>query len=168
MKLKRHIDFINETSTGASLSSEFSFGNTHSILPQARRNFMYYDWDDFINTDFKVFQNLPPDEDHDEYGIYKILIGEQEYVFLPCIVYEKGVTNVHLVDLNTGKIYTTISEEIPESKDLKKGEFYINPNIEEYDSIIQQLIEQGFMAKKEESNQIVGERTSDIYKVLGV
>lgn len=153
---------------GASLGSEFSFGNTHSILPRPKRDFVYYSWDDFVNTDFKVYQENIPEEEQDEYGIYKLIIGEEDYILKPCIVYEKGVTNVHLVDLKDGEIHATISEEIPESRDLKKGEFYINPNIPEYESIIDQLIEQGFMTKKEESNQVVGEETSDVYKVLGL
>jgi hypothetical protein len=183
MKLKRFTDFINEfhygstayngpahtgVNHGAGLDSEQNFGHPHSLLPEPRRDFVYYSWDDFVNTDFKVYQDLEPSEEADEYGIYKLLIGEEEYVLKPCIVYEKGVTNVHLVDLKDGDVYATISEEIPESRELKKGEFYINPNIPEYESIIDQLIEQGFMTKKEESNQIVGEESSDVYKVLGL
>jgi len=181
--IKSRIEFLNETSGnstgyhgrahtaathGAGLDTEYSFGNTHSILPQPKRDFVYYSWNDFINTDFKVFQDIEIDDEENDYGLYKLTIGTEEYVLKPCIVYERGVTSVHLVDLNKGDIHATISEEIPESKDLEKGEFFINPNIPEYESIIEQLIEQGFMTKKEDSSQVIGDKTSDVYKVLGI
>jgi len=176
--LKPRLEFLNEAGAsytpprtgsapthGAELADS---GGGASVLPQPRRGFIYYSWEDFINTNFKIFHTIEPEEEEDSYGIYKLLIGEHEYILKPCVVYEKKVTNVHLVNLKDGEIFATISEEIPESKDLKEGEFYINPNIDEYDSILKQLIEQGFMTKKEISNQIVGEETSDIYKVSGI
>jgi len=177
MYVKRYKDFINEngasytpprTGSAPTSGSELSTSGGRASMPQTSRGFVYYSWEDFINTDFKVFQENPQEIEEDEYGLYKLNIGDHEYIFKPGVVYEKKVTNVHLVDLKTGEVYATISEEIPESKDLKKGEFFINPNIPEYENIIDQLIDQGFMVKKEESNQIVGEESSDIYKVLGV
>ena len=176
--LKKRNDFLNEagasntpprTGSAPTQGSELAdAGGGAGVLPEPRRNFVYYSWEDFINTDFKVFYIDVPEQEQDEYGIYKLIIGDHEYVLTPCVVYERKVTNVHLVDLKDGEVYATISEEIPESKDLKQGEFYINPNIDEYESIIYQLIDQGFMTKKEKSNQIVGEESSDIYKVLGL
>lgn len=177
MKILNYDEFLNEngasyspprTGSAPTYGSELAgSGSGSASMPEPRRGFVYYSWDDFINTDFKVYQDIFIEEEDSDYGLYEILIGESKYILKPCIVYEHKETHVHLVNLEDGEIYLTISEVIPESKELKMGEFYIDPNITEYKSIINQLIEQGFMSKRE-SNQIVGKGASDIYKVLGI
>lgn len=151
----------------SNIDTEYSFGNTHNMMPNPKRGFVYYSWKDFINADFKVYQKDIKEKDPIEFGVYQLKIGNENYLVKPAIVYEHKVTNVHLVDIYTNEIISTISQEIPESKKLKEGEFFINPNVDEYESIIEQLIEQGFMTKKEDSDQIVGAEPSDVYKVLG-
>lgn len=177
MSIKRFKDFINEsgasytpprTGSAATYGSQLSGGVGQSTMYQSRRGFTKFNWDDFVNIDFIIYQdNIELEEEPDNYSIYKLNVGDKEYIFKPVVFYINNVTHVHLTNTEDGVVYSTISEEIPESKDLKKGEFYINPNIDEYESVLNQLEEQGFISKKD-SNQIVGEKSSDIYKVLSI
>ena len=71
----------------------------------------------------------------------------------PCLVTIDGEELVLRIDIKSnsinlisdGKIYDNLSVELPETTELRKDEFFINPDIDF--EIIKQLTEQNFISK---------------------
>lgn len=73
-------------------------------------------------------------------GVFKVNINGEELI-LRLYIEEEPITRVYLI-LNN-EIYEHLSVEIPESKYLNKGEFFLNPEIS--NNIVEVLINQQFI-----------------------
>jgi len=72
------------------------------------------------------------------------------------VSYDGKITNVKITYMD--KYYEDLSVTIPDSKDLDKDEFFLNPDIDK--NLVNELVNQGFIEKSDKESMAGNKKTT--------
>jgi len=93
-------------------------------------------------------------------GRFLTNINGREIVLKLQVEYINLLTKVYLIKDN--KVYDNLSINLPDSRKLREGEFFLNPDINS--NIVKELTKQNFITKQK-TESIAGDKKTTAYKL---